>query len=68
MTKLSTATDLEASTKGITSISQKFNDLRGSDREVNHLTYSSIDRLYATTNEEAYDGIRKCLPTKKSRI
>jgi len=37
-------------------------------REVNHLTNSSIDRLYAITNEKAYDGIRKWLPTKRSRI
>jgi hypothetical protein len=37
-------------------------------REVNHLTYSSIDRLYAITNEKAYDGIRKWLPMKRSRI
>ena len=37
-------------------------------REVNHLTYSSINRLYAITNEKAYDGIRKWLPAKRSRI
>ena len=37
-------------------------------REVNHLTNSSIDRLYDISNEKAYDGIRKCLPTKRSRI
>ena len=35
--------------------------------EVNH-HYSSIDRLYAITYEKAYEGIRKCSPTKRSRI
>ena len=70
LTKTKPSTDLEAPTRGIMSISQKYNDndLRGSDREVNHLTFSSIDRLYDIANENAYDGIRKCLPAKRYRI
>lgn len=68
LTKTKLSTDLEAPTKGIKSISQKYNDLRGSDREVNHLTFSSIDRLYNIANENAYDGIRKCLPATRYRI
>jgi len=68
LTKTKLSTDLEAPTKGIKSICQKYNDLRGSDREVNHLTFSSIDWLYNIANENAYHGIRKCLPVTRYRI
>ena len=51
LTKTKLSTDLEAPTKGIKSILQKYDDLRGSDREVNHLTFSLIDRLYDITKK-----------------
>ena len=46
---------------------RSFNDLRGSHREINHLTYSSIDRLYDITKENAYNSIGRCIP-RKDRI